>query len=128
MGILAAGFLLGQQPVPAPENSQLPPEEDAAITAPKQYGFNPVQAKREVEVGRYYLKKGNFQGAASRFLEATRWNDGNADAWLLLAETEEKRENVKEARAAYLHYLELAPQARNAAEIKKKLEHLKQDK
>src|SRR5947209_14112585 len=89
VGILAVRLLVGQQ-TPPPDKTELPPEEDAAINAPKEYGFNPVQSKREVAVGLLYFKKGNYKAAAARFQEATRWNDGNQEAWLRLAEAEEK--------------------------------------
>lgn len=75
--------------------------------------------------GEYYFKKGDYRAAAGRFREATKWNDGNAEAWLRLGDAEEKLKEVKEARAAYTKYLELAPDAKNAAEIRKKIEKLK---
>jgi tetratricopeptide (TPR) repeat protein len=103
---------------------QLPPEEDAGAV-PKQYSFNPLQSKKEVTVGEFYLKKGDARAAAGRFREATKWNDGNADAWLHLAEADEKNKDLKEARDAYQKYLQLAPDAKNASEVRKKLEKLK---
>jgi tetratricopeptide (TPR) repeat protein len=107
-----------------PDPAQLPPEEDTDAK-PEEYSFNPVKSKRDVEVGRQQLKKGNLKGAASRFTTATRWNDANAEAWLFLGEVEEKREDPKGARTAYEKYLQLAPTAKNAAEIRKRLDHLK---
>jgi len=103
---------------------QLPPEEDTAAI-PQQYTFNPLQSKKEVTVGEFYLKKGDARAAANRFREATKWNDGNAEAWLKLAEAEEKNKNVKSAREAYEKYLQVAPDAKNAADVKKKLDNLK---
>jgi tetratricopeptide (TPR) repeat protein len=103
---------------------QAPPEEDESA-APKQYSFNPLQASKDVRVGNYYFKKGNYKGAARRYREATRWNDGNADAWLRLAEASEKQDDTKAAREAYEKYLQLSPDAKNAAEIRKKIEKLK---
>jgi tetratricopeptide (TPR) repeat protein len=107
-----------------PGDVQLPPEEDSSAV-PKQYTFNPVQSKKEVTVGEFYMKKGDARAAANRFREATKWNDGNADAWLRLAEAEEKNKDPKSAREAYEKYLQVAPDARNAAEVKKKLDKLK---
>ena len=98
---------------------QLPPEEDAAAL-PEQYSFNPLQSKKDVTVGEFYLKKGDARAAAGRFREATKWNDGNADAWLRLGEAEEKNKDAKAAREAYEKYLQLAPDAKNAAEVRKK--------
>ncbi len=110
--------------VQVPDPAQLPPEEDNDLK-PEEYSFNPVKSKRDVEVGKLQLKKGNLKGAASRFTTATKWNEANAEAWFLLGEVEEKRSDPKAARAAYLKYLELAPTAKNAAEVKKRLEKLK---
>ena len=114
----------GAKQEPKEETVQLPPEEDAAAI-PEQYSFNPVKSKRDVEVGNLYFKKGDFKGAASRYETATKWNDGNAEAWLRLGETREKQQNAKAAREAYEHYLQLAPSAKNAGDVKKRLEKLK---
>ena len=108
-----------------PADVDLPPDEDAS-TAPKEKpAFNPVKSKKDVEIGTEYFKKGNFNAAAGRYEEATQYNDANADAWLHLAEAQEKRNFTREARAAYERYLQLNPRARNAEDIRKRLEKLK---
>lgn len=107
------------------EPTQLPPEEDNEAKTEQQFSFNPVKSKRDVAVGLEYYKKGNFKAAADRFTTATKWNEGNAEAWLRLGEAEEKRGNHKVARQAYQKFLELSPDAKNAAEVKKRLEKLK---
>ncbi len=155
IGFVAAGALLAQQTAPSdnsnrptlrrqPEqqgtqqqqqtqqpkagsgaqNDELPPDEDVR-EAPKQYSFNPLQSKKEVGVGMYYFKKGDMKAAAGRFREATKWNDGNAEAWMRLGEAEERRDNAKAARDAYKKFLELQPDGKNAEEVKKRLEKLK---
>lgn len=110
-----------QAPNPPVEEGQLPPEEDNAKIQ-KQYSFNPLQSKKEVTVGEFYFKKGDFKAAAGRFREATKWNDGNAEAWLRLGDTEEKMKDAKAAHEAWEKYLQLAPEAKNAGEVRKKLE------
>ncbi|HWE48781.1 MAG TPA: tetratricopeptide repeat protein [Bryobacteraceae bacterium] len=135
--IIAAVFTAGvaavsaqQTPAPPPpagDQVQLPPEEDKS-DAPKVYKFNPLQSKKEVEVGEYYSKKNDYRAAANRFLEATKWNDGNSDAWLRLAETQEKNHDSKAALAAYEKYLQLAPDSKNAGEVRKKIAKLKNSK
>ena len=102
----------------------LPPEEDKSI-AVKEYAFNPLQAQKEIRTGNYYFKKGAFRAAAGRFEEATKWNDGEPEAWLRLGEAEEKLKDQKAAFKAYSKYLELASDAKNADEIRKKLDKLK---
>ena len=65
------------------------------------------------------------RAAAGRFEEATKWNSGDPEAWLRLGEAEEKLKEKKAAHEAYEKYLELASDAKNAEEIRKKLEKLK---
>jgi tetratricopeptide (TPR) repeat protein len=108
-------------PAPQPEEEvQLPPEEDKT-QIPKEYSFNPVQSKKEVTVGEFYFKKRDFKAAMGRFREATKWNDGNAEAWLRLGDAADKMKDVKAAREAWEKYLQLAPDAKNAAEVRKRL-------
>jgi tetratricopeptide (TPR) repeat protein len=104
--------------------SEMPPEEDKS-DAPKVFSFNPVQSQKEVNAGDFYFKKGNYTAAVSRYDEATKWNDGNAEAWLRLGEAQEKKSNAKAAREAYQKYLEVAPTGKDAAEIRKRLAKLK---
>ena len=119
------GELQRQRQKPAAgAKEQVPPEEDKAL-ATEEYSFNPLQAQKEVQTGNYYFKKGSYRAAAGRFREATRWNDGYGEAWLRLGETEEKLKDGKAAKEAYAKYLELAADAKNAAEIRKRLSKLK---
>jgi len=104
---------------------QLPPDEDKTKPQEQQYSFNPVQSKKEVSVGEFYFKKNDYRAAVGRFREATKWNDGNADAWLRLGDAEEKMKDFKAARDAWEKYLQLAPDAKNAAEVRKRLDKLK---
>ena len=132
MGALFAMSGAAQQPSAAnapdkqqtQDNIQLPPEEDKAAI-PEQYAFNPLKSKQEVAVGEFYFKKGDYKAAAGRFIEATKWNDGNADAWLRLGSAEEKMNDAKAAREAWQKYLQLASTGKNADEIRKKLEKLR---
>ena len=108
----------------AVDKDGLPPEEDKSITVPV-YGFNPLQAQKEIRTGNYYFKKGSFRAAAGRFEEATKWNSGEPEAWLRLGEAQEKLKDHKAAAAAYTKYLELAGDSKIADEVCKKLEKLK---
>ncbi len=105
----------------------VPPEEDKAL-ATEEYAFNPLQAQKELQTGNYYFKKGSYRAAVGRFREAIKWNDGYADAWLRLGEAEEKLNDRKAAREAYTRYLDVAADAHNAGEIRKKLEKLEKPK
>src|SRR3954462_300157 len=87
-----------------PKQTAIPPEEDKSL-ATHEYGFNPVQAKKEIGVGNQYFKKGSYRAAAGRFEEATKWNSGDGEAWLRLAEAQEKLRDKQVAKAAYTKYL-----------------------
>ncbi|HUI57552.1 MAG TPA: hypothetical protein VLY04_21390 [Bryobacteraceae bacterium] len=102
----------------------VPPEEDKSFLK-EEHSFNPLQSQKSVETGDFYAKKGKYLAAAYRYQDATLWNDGNAEAWLKLGRAEEKVKDVKSARDAYTKYLALEPNAKDAAEIRKKLDKLK---
>jgi cytochrome c-type biogenesis protein CcmH/NrfG len=93
---LFACVLSAQQPPAAPPE---PPEEDEALQ-PKVYALNPVQAKKEIVVGDQYLKKARYSAAVNRYLEATRWDPGSAEAFLKLGTAQEKRREYGPAREA----------------------------
>lgn len=124
MTLFLATALWAQEPKkpaePQPKEEQQPPEEDEALK-PKEYGFNPLEAEHDVQIGNYYFKKGNLKAAMNRFREATRWNPSFAEAFLRLGETEEKLKDKQAARDAYAKYLELSPDGKEAESVKKKL-------
>ena len=106
----------GKQAVPA--------EEDKSFLS-EEHSFNPLQSQKSVETGDFYFRKGKVQGAANRYLDATMWNEGNAEAWLKLGKAEEKLKDPQEAKKAYTKYLDLAPDTKEAAAVRKKLASLK---
>ena len=109
------------------DKEEVPPEEDTSL-ANDSYSFNPLQSKKDVGIGDEYARKHNFHAAAARYRSATKWDDGNLQAWLKLGEAEERLKDGDAARQAYSKYLDLASDskdAKTAAEIRKKLEKLK---
>jgi tetratricopeptide (TPR) repeat protein len=130
--LLASLFAFAQKPSEVPPPPEKPaveapvaePEEEDVAVKPKTYDFNPIQAEKEVKVGYYYLKKGSLKAALGRFDDASKYNPGSADAFLGLGEARERLKDKKGAKAAFQKYLELAPDAKNAAEIKKRIQKL----
>jgi tetratricopeptide (TPR) repeat protein len=121
---------LAQQQPPAPKKTPPaaqkeddPPEEDEALK-PKVYDLNPLESQRNLNTGDFYLKKGKLQAAQRRYLEATRWDPGSAEAFLKLGEVDERLKDRNGARAAYEKCAEVASDAKMIAEAKKKLEKL----
>jgi tetratricopeptide (TPR) repeat protein len=114
-----------QRPKPSTSpQEEVPPEEDKDLSR-LEYSFNPLQSQKDVAVGNQYFKNHKFRAAELRYSSATKWNDGNADAWLHLGEVEERLKDSGKAKAAYQKYVEVASDQKKAAEIKKKLEKMK---
>ena len=120
-----ADDLKKERPQPASSAKEEVPKEEDTTLGEKEYAFNPLQAEKEVRVGEFYFKKGKYRAAAERFREATKWNNGSAEAWLRLGDAEEKQKDPKAEKEAYAKFLDLSPDAKNAPEIRKKLEKLK---
>jgi Flp pilus assembly protein TadD len=112
---LAAG--MQQRPV----IEQEPPEEDRSVSEKQEYTFNPLQSAKEMKVGNFYFKKGSYRAAARRFEEATRWDPNNTEAWLRLGESQVKLGDRKAARAAWEKVIELEPEGKHSADLRKKL-------
>src|SRR3954447_7648076 len=132
VALVAAGLAMAQEAPqkkleterpkpPTSSKEEIPPEEDAALTT-TEYSFNPLQSAKDVGVGNQYLKRGKLRAAEGRYIAATKWNDGNAEAWLRLGEVAERLKDTAKAKAAYEKYLDLAADAKNAKDIRKRME------
>src|SRR5262249_18605353 len=100
---------------------QEPPEEDVTIDPKTQYVLNPLQAEKEIRIGNYYFKKGSFKAAARRYEEAVKWDPNSAEGWYKVGEAQEKLGNSKSARDAWAKYVEIQPDGKFVAQVKKKL-------
>ncbi len=118
----ALSFAIAQPPKRPPPPVVEEPQEEDESSKPKEYTLNPLQAEKEVRIGNYYAKKGAFKAAAARYREATMWNPSSSEAFLKLAEARERLADWKAAKAAYEKYLELEPDSKSAASIRKKIE------
>lgn len=113
LAALAAIVLSAQEQKP-PE----PPEEDESLV-PKEYSFNPVQARKELDVGVQYFRKGSYLAAAGRFREAVKWNEKYTEAYLRLGEACDRLKDEPCMRKAYEKYLSLAPDSKDAGRVRK---------
>ncbi len=113
MWAVALGLLLAGPAVRAqvPEKIPLPSgNDDWEYT-------NPGPAK-SVEIGNFYLHKGNLKGALSRFQEAIKTNPHYAPAFLGLGKVYEKMGQKQKALESYERYLDELPSARDADNAK----------
>jgi tetratricopeptide (TPR) repeat protein len=106
-------------PADAPKKSKpgvLPPEDDPA--------WDPFHAQQDIDVGMFYLHKGDVDAAISRFEHAISLRANFAKPRLLLAECYEKKGDPSEAVRYYKEYLQVLPNAPDAKKVREKIEKL----
>lgn len=113
-----------ENPAPPPKNQDGKPGSPATANSPDQPTWDPLRAEKDLEVGRYYMHKGDVDAAMDRFQDAINAKPGYALPFRYLAEAQEKKGMKKQAIKSYTRYLDLYPSAEDAAKIKKKLEKL----
>lgn len=101
----------------------------AAARAQSDVGemFNPYLAEKNLEVGEFYVKKGNYDAAIERLLESIRYKSNFAKPHRLLGLAYEKKGELADAIHYYTKYLEILPSAEDATKIRKHIEKLKRD-
>jgi tetratricopeptide (TPR) repeat protein len=97
----------------------LPPEDDPA--------WDPFHAQQDIDVGEFYLHKGDLDAAITRFEDAVRLRANFAKPRLLLAETYEKKGDKSEALRYYKEYLQVLPNPPDAKKIHEKIDKLSKD-
>ncbi|MFY9748599.1 MAG: hypothetical protein WA891_19150 [Acidobacteriaceae bacterium] len=86
--------------------------------------YNPKLAKKDAQIGDYYLESSNWRGAYDRFLEANRSDPGNAEAVFGLAEAARHLSHTDEALRNYRLYLSALPSGPHAKEVRKALKEM----
>ena len=86
--------------------------------------LDPVGAGRNMDVGTFYLKKGNYDAAIDRFQDAAQRQPKLAKPYLLMGEAYEKKGDPASAIAAYRKYLALFRTAPDADKVNKRIEKL----
>ena len=112
---------------PPPASKKTPPKtnkDNATESAPDQPSWDPLRAEKDMEVGQYYLHKGDVDAAIDRFQDATLAKPGYAAPFRFLGEAQEKKGFKKPAIKSYQRYLDLNPKAEDAEKIRKKIEKL----
>jgi tetratricopeptide (TPR) repeat protein len=107
----------------APKTSK----DNATQSAPDQPTWDPLRAEKDLEVGQYYMRKGDVDAAMDRFQDATLAKPGYAVPFRFLGEAQEKKGLKKPAIKSYQRYLELYPRAEDGEKIRKKIEKLYKD-
>jgi len=120
---------------PSPMSAQDPPPKDkpkpntssATQNAPDQPVWDPLRADKDLEVGQYYLHKGDIDAAIDRFQDAALAKPGYAIPFRYLGEAQEKKGLKRDALKSYTRYLDLYPRAEDKDKIEKKIEKLRSE-
>lgn len=112
-------------PAKQSDTSKPKPNTDSAVqSAPDQPKWDPLRAEKDLDVGKYYMRKGDIDAAIDRFQDATEAKPGYAVPFRFLGECYEKKGKKKPAVKAYQRYLDLYPHAEDGDKIRKKIEKL----
>ncbi len=107
-----------------PKSSAKQKKDSASQNAPDQPTWDPLRAEKDLEVGQYYMKKGDVDAAIDRFQDATTAKPGYAIPFRFLGEAQEKKGLKKQAIKSYQRYLDLYPHAEDGDKVRKKIEKL----
>lgn len=131
-------------PVPSESSSKKPraendkggkdatPDQPPAISSDAEKAkaaaiYNPLPAQQDIEVGMYYLHKGDVDAAIDRFLDAIQRRPNFAKPRLLLGKAYEKKHDNESAVKYYKEYLQVLPGAPDAKDVQKKIEKLSKE-
>jgi tetratricopeptide (TPR) repeat protein len=111
------------KPKPPPKKNK----DTATQNAPDQPTWDPLRADRDLEVGQFYLKKGDMDAAIDRFQDAILAKPGFAIPFRYLGEAQEKKGLKKQALKSYKRYLDLYPHAEDGDKVRKKIDKLNKE-
>lgn len=108
---------------PASQNSQA--QSSSAQTskgrAKQEPEFNPMRAIHDVEVGKFYMKRGDLAGAIARFKDAMLYKPHYAEARLLLGQAYEKKDDPQNAISYYKQFLEILPNTPESKKVRERI-------
>ncbi len=97
--------------------------------APK---YNPMRAVHDVNVGKFYMKRGDTDGAIARFKDAMEYKPNYAEPCLLLGQAYEKIDDPHRAIDYYQQYLKILPDTSESKKVRERIakieEKLNKDK
>ena len=106
---------------PAPRAAPGAPGKPPAKPDP---GGDAFHAEQSMEVGEFYMKKGDLDAAADRFKEAIQYKPNLAQPRLLLAKIAEKKNDKAAAVRYYKEYLKILPDTSEAKKVRKRISEL----
>ena len=109
---------------PPPKQAAKPNKDNPTQNSADQPTWDPLRAEKDLEVGQYYMRRGDVDAAIDRFQDATVAKPGYAIPFRFLGEAQEKKGLRKQAIRSYQRYLDLYPHAEDREKIQKKIDKL----
>jgi tetratricopeptide (TPR) repeat protein len=103
-----------------PKPADTPPE-------PKSPGEIAYEAAKDVEVGKFYMDKGDVDAAIGRFENAAKLKPDFAEPHFLLGKCYDKKGVRREALRHYEEYLKIAPNGPDAKKAEGRVKKLKSE-
>jgi tetratricopeptide (TPR) repeat protein len=113
-------------PPPPPPEQQINPSQPPPPPPPEPV-FDPLHAQKSIDVGKFYMDKGDYDAAINRFEDAAQYQPKLALPWELMGEAWEKKHDKEKALAAYKKFLELLPHGADSDKIRKRVAKLEED-
>ena len=90
--------------------------------------YNPLLAQKNLEIGKDYLKKGNFNAAISRFQDAIEYQPSLVAAYDALGRAYEKKGDKVRAATVYRDFVTKYPDSSKAPDFKSRASRLEKAK
>lgn len=88
--------------------------------------YNPMLAVHDVEVGKFYMKRGDVDGAIARFKDAVAHRPNYAEPCLLLGQEYEKKGDPALAIDYYQRYLKILPSVPESKKVRERIAALRE--
>jgi len=102
-------------------------QEEAAPSVEEFHPWDPHKAAKDVEVGDYYYRQGNYKAALSRYQEALEYKQNDAVANYRVGQCQEKLNNPQDAVEHYEAYLKILPNGPFSNDARKALAKLQKN-
>lgn len=115
--VVACGYVSFAQAKPAPPRAQ-------SEASPSSY--SPMLAAHDVEVGKFYQKRGDLDGAIARYKDALLHKPNYAQPCLLLGQAYEQKNDAASAIHYYQQYVKILPDTSESKKLRKRIEELQE--
>jgi len=118
----------GDNPFPEDQSKAAAKAAGNDVTTPAVPVHDPARSRKDDEVGKFYLSKGDYKGALLRYQDATATDPTNVDAIFGLAESQHNLKQNAEALKNYELYLKIVPNGPKAKQALKGLKEIAEGK